>query len=58
MYLVQTTGQDVFITIPKNKLEPKTQMVVIGKDLQLKTVERIFNQAIAKSTKSFFNLRF
>ena len=48
VYLVQTTGQEVFITIPKNEIKTKTQLVVIGKELELKTVDRIFNYAIVK----------
>lgn len=49
MYLVQTTGQDVFISLPSDEIENKTQLVVIGNEIQLKTIERIFEPAIVKT---------
>lgn len=51
-YLVQTTGKTVTIT-PANTKERilKSQLVVIGKELELTTIERILKPAIAKIDK-------
>jgi len=49
VYLVQSTGQNIFITLPKEQLSKSNQLVFIGKKLELKTIERILKPAIFKN---------
>ncbi|WP_051590715.1 CobW family GTP-binding protein [Flavobacterium daejeonense] len=49
--LVQTTGKTVVITPAKNQKISKSQLVFIGKELELKTIERLLKSAIVKNKK-------
>ncbi len=50
-FLVQTTGKTVVIIPAKNQNVSKSQLVFIGKELELKTIERILKPAVAKIDK-------
>ncbi|WP_281638079.1 CobW family GTP-binding protein [Flavobacterium marginilacus] len=49
--LVQTTGKSVVIELSKNQTISKSQLVFIGKELELKTIERLLKSAIVKNKK-------
>lgn len=49
--LVQTVGKSVVIELAKNQDKSKGQLVFIGKELELKTIERILKPALAKTDK-------
>jgi G3E family GTPase len=49
--LVQTTGKSVVLELSKNQTISKSQLVFIGKELELKTIERILKSAIIKNKK-------
>lgn len=51
VFLVQTTGKTVVITPAKNQKISKSQLVFIGKELELKTIERLLKSAIVKNKK-------
>ena len=45
MYLVQSTGQTIYISLPPNNVKEVNNIVFIGKNIELKTVERILKPA-------------
>jgi G3E family GTPase len=47
--LVQTTGKSVVLELSKNQTIIKSQLVFIGKELELKTIERILKPAVIKN---------
>ena len=49
--LVQTTGKSVVLELSKNQTISKSQLVFIGKELELKTIERILKSAVIKNKK-------
>lgn len=49
--LVQTVGKSVVIELANNQDNIKGQLVFIGKELELKTIERILKSAVAKIDK-------
>lgn len=49
--LVQTTGKSVVLELSKNQTISKSQLVFIGKELELKTIERLLKGAIVKNKK-------
>lgn len=49
VFLVQTTGKTVIITPAEKQLISKSQLVFIGKQLELKTAERITKSALIKN---------
>lgn len=49
--LVQTVGKSVVIELAKNQDKSKGQLVFIGKELELKSIERILKPALAKTDK-------
>jgi G3E family GTPase len=49
--LVQTTGKSVVLELSKNQTISKSQLVFIGKELELKTIERILKNAVIKNKK-------
>ncbi|MBF4519063.1 GTP-binding protein [Flavobacterium sp. ANB] len=49
VFLVQTAGKTVVITPTTNQQISKSQLVFIGKELQLKTIERLLKSAIVKN---------
>ncbi|WP_444660237.1 CobW family GTP-binding protein [Flavobacterium columnare] len=51
MVLVQTVGKSVVIELATNQDKIKGQLVFIGKELELKTIERILKPAVAKIDK-------
>jgi G3E family GTPase len=51
VFLVQTTGKTVVITPSKKQLILKSQLVFIGKELELKTIERLLKSAFIKNKK-------
>lgn len=51
VFLIQTTGKTVAITPAKNQQISKSQLVFIGKELELKTIERVLKSAIVKNKK-------
>jgi G3E family GTPase len=51
VFLVQTTGKTVIIIPAKNQEILKSQLVFIGKELELKTIERLLKSAIVKNKK-------
>ncbi|MBS7232442.1 GTP-binding protein [Flavobacterium psychroterrae] len=51
VFLVQTTGKTVVISPVENQLILKSQLVFIGKELELKTIERLLKSAIVKNKK-------
>jgi G3E family GTPase len=48
MYLVQSTGQDIFISIPPCDVENKNKLIIIGRKIELNTIERIIKPSIVK----------
>ena len=52
VFLVQSVGKSSTITLIENKEIEKSQLVFIGKDLELKSLERILKPAFAKKIKS------
>jgi G3E family GTPase len=52
--LVQTTGKSVVIELAEDQTIAKSQLVFIGKELELKTIERILIGAVIKNKKSQF----
>lgn len=50
VFLVQTTGKTVVISPSKKQLISKSQLVFIGKELELKTIERLLKSAVVKSS--------
>jgi G3E family GTPase len=53
-FLVQTTGKTVEINLAKNQIITKSQLVFIGKELELKTIERLLKSAVNKKNKLQF----
>ncbi len=48
VFLVQTVGKTVIITPSKKQLISKSQLIFIGKELELKTIERLLKGAVVK----------
>lgn len=48
-FLVQTTGKTVVIIPAKNQIITKSQLVFIGKELELKSIKRLLKSAIVKN---------
>lgn len=48
MYLVQSTGQDIFISLASNEIELKNQLVFIGRNVELKTIERLLRPSLVR----------
>jgi G3E family GTPase len=48
MYLVQSTGKDIFITLPTKQIEFKNQVIFIGRNVELKTIERILRPSLVR----------
>lgn len=51
VFLVQTTGKTATVTATSNQNIVKSQLVFIGKELELKTIERLLTNAILKDKK-------
>jgi G3E family GTPase len=49
--LVQTVGKSIVIELADNQDKNQGQLVFIGKELELKTIERILKPAVAKTEK-------
>ncbi|WP_373396595.1 GTP-binding protein [Flavobacterium magnesitis] len=51
VFLVQTTGKTVEINPVENQKITKSQLVFIGKELELKSIERLLKSSIIKKKK-------
>ncbi len=52
VFLVQTTGKSVVINSAENSKITKNQLVFIGKELKLNSIERLFKSAVIKNNKT------